>query len=164
MIKQKKLLLRCSDNSVIVMAFVLDDGFTVRRQGIDAEIDDEIRRASAGFPQDRLPIVSWTEITETDLPERTYRNAWTTKGNKIEHDMVKARDLHREKLRIERFHQLEVLDIDYMKALETTNTSEQAAIIQKKNKLRDVTVDLRIDAAKNIEELKALTLDLLIKG
>ena len=92
--------------------------------------------------------------------DRTFRGAWTFNGNVVEIDMAKARDIHKENLRVERKPRLEALDVSYMKALEAG--SGAAAIATQKQALRDVTADTRIANAADVDALKALTLDALL--
>jgi len=92
--------------------------------------------------------------------DRTFRGAWQFNGAAVEIDMAKARDIHRATLRAERAPKLEKLDIDWFRAVETGG--DTAAIAVAKQRLRDVTADSRIVSAKTPEELKALTLDVLL--
>jgi hypothetical protein len=155
--KQKKLLLRCADDSVIIMSFVLDDGFFVKREGTKEEIDAEIKKASESFPQDRMPVISWEEINDSDMPDRTYRNAWITKGNKkIEHDMTKAKEIHKDLLRQFRNCYFARLDTEFQKAVDTNDEEKKLNISKKRQELRDVTLHPAIEKAKTIEDLKNL--------
>jgi len=157
MVKQKKLLLRCIDDSVIIMAFVLDDGYYVKREGTPDEISAEIARASEGFPPDRLPIIGWKEIREDEvLLDRTFRDAWTTQGDKIEHNMAKARNIHRENMRRARAGKLDALDAEYMMADEAGDQQKKREVAVKKQALRDVTALPEIETAQTVEELKAI--------
>jgi hypothetical protein len=138
MVKQKKLLLRCSDDSVIILAMVLNDGHGIDREGTVAEIEDEIKRASDGFPE-RLPIIGWEEIEDSHLPERTFRNAWITRGGKkIGHDMPKVRQIHMDKLRGIRDRRLADLDGDWMRATGQGKKAEAISIEKKRQTLRDI--------------------------
>ena len=92
--------------------------------------------------------------------DRTFRGAWQFNGAAVEIDMSAARDIHRDNLRAERAPRLAALDVDYMKALETSG--DTAAIAADKQALRDVTADARIEAAATPDALKALTLDVLL--
>jgi len=94
--------------------------------------------------------------------DRVFRGAWQFNGDAVEVDMVKARDIHRDNLRTERNPRLEALDTDWFRAAETGDTTAQSAIAASKQALRDVTSDARIEEATTPEELKALTLDVLI--
>jgi hypothetical protein len=72
----------------------------------------------------------------------------------ITHDMIRAREIWRNKIRTARKPLLEELDIQFMRATEEgEDTSE---IITKKNLLRDFPQDPRIDASITIEELREI--------
>jgi hypothetical protein len=92
--------------------------------------------------------------------DRTFRGAWQFNGAAVEIDMVKARDIHRNNLRAERAPKLDKLDIEWFRAVEAGG--DTAAIATAKQRLRDVTADSRIAAAKTPEELQALTLEVLL--
>lgn len=94
--------------------------------------------------------------------DRTFRGAWQFSGDVVEVDMVIARDIHRDNLRAERVPQFDKLDAAWFRAAETSDTEAQAAIAAQKQALRDVTSDSRIEAAATPDELKALTLDVLL--
>jgi hypothetical protein len=91
--------------------------------------------------------------------DRTFRGAWQFNGAAVEVDMAAAKEIHKDNLRTERKPLLDALDVDYMKALETGG--DVSAIAAKKQALRDVTADARIDAATTPDELKALTIEVL---
>lgn len=60
------------------------------------------------------------------------------------------------KFRYERGLKLKELDIDFMKALETDNTSEKNSITSTKNTLRDYPGTITLDSFQTITELRAL--------
>ena len=92
--------------------------------------------------------------------DRTFRDAWQFNGSAAEVYMVMARDLHRVNLRRERETLLKDLDIEFMLALERGD--DTSAIVAKKQALRDVTEDPKIEAADTPTKLKNLTLAKLI--
>ena len=100
-----------------------------------------------------------------EATDRTYRNAWKDAPgrNKPDHDMPKARDIHREILRQKRAASLETLDVEYQRADEAGDQQKKRDIAAQKQKLRDVTSHPRIEAAATVDDLKALTLDELLK-
>lgn len=108
------------------------------------------------------PGVTITEAVETTReqvpPIDEYRDAWRLDGKAIVHDMGKARELHRNKLRAERAPLLAALDVDSMKAIEGKDDSTLAAVALRKQALRDAPADPRIDRAQTIEELRAVEL------
>ena len=67
--------------------------------------------------------------------------------------MTKAKELHKEKIRVAREPKLAALDIDFQKALETS--SDTSAIVAKKQALRDAPADSAIGSATTDAELKA---------
>lgn len=163
MVKQKKILLRCVDDSVMVMSFVLDDEHGLVREGTRSEIDAEIAKSSSAWSPSKLPILSWHEITDSDIPaDRMFREAWTTRGNgRIEHDMVKARNIHRENMRAARANKLCDLDAEYLRADEAIDRARKREIAARKQALRDVTDDPAIESAQTPEELKSVWPDAL---
>lgn len=86
--------------------------------------------------------------------ERTFRDAWFADSEKgaIDIDMVKAREIWRDKIRAARIPELARLDTDFMKALETG--ADTSAIVAQKQALRDAPADPAIDAATTPDELK----------
>lgn len=101
------------------------------------------------------------DAASLDVPkDRTFRGAWTFNGDAVEVDMVAARAIHRQNLRIARQPRLEALDVQVMRRMEEGESA--ATLIAQKRRLRDVTADPRIEAAKTPDELKALTLDVLL--
>ncbi len=71
----------------------------------------------------------------------------------IKTDMTKAKELHKQKIRDARVDKLTALDVEFQKALETG--SDTAAIVSKKQALRDAPADSAIGSATTEAELKA---------
>ena len=67
--------------------------------------------------------------------------------------MTKAKEIHKANIRTAREPKLAALDVEFQKALETS--SDTAAIVSKKQALRDAPADSAIEAAKTDAELKA---------
>tara|TARA_R100000152_G_scaffold13895_1_gene6220 strand:- start:209 stop:466 length:258 start_codon:yes stop_codon:yes gene_type:complete len=68
-------------------------------------------------------------------------------------DMAKAREIHKEKIRVARAPKLAELDIEFQKAQETS--ADTSAIVAKKQALRDAPADSAIAAASDTAALKA---------
>ena len=68
-------------------------------------------------------------------------------------DMAKAREIHKNKIRVARKPLLEALDIEFQKAQETGASTTD--IVAKKNALRDAPADSGIAAATDEASLKA---------
>ena len=72
----------------------------------------------------------------------------------ITHDIVKARDIWRNKIRLVRQPLLEQLDIEYLRTLEQNGDVD--AIVSVKQKLRDFPNKPEIENATSIEELREI--------
>ena len=68
-------------------------------------------------------------------------------------NMSRARELHKDKIRIARKPKLEELDIEFNKALETS--ADTTSIVSKKQALRDAPADSAIESASDTDALKA---------
>lgn len=106
------------------------------------------------------PGTEYTVVNDDAVPnDRTYRNAWainpSTKA--IEHDMVKARDIHRHIMRGRRAPLMDALDVEVMRAQErgAGGNADRLRAIAQKEALRNVTAHPSIEAASTIAELKA---------
>ena len=103
------------------------------------------------------------DVATLTVPEsRDFRNAWQYNGSVVEIDMTLAREIHKDKLRLDRVPMLEALDPDWFRAAEAGDVAAQAATAAQKQVLRDITEDARIASAATPEELSALTLDGLV--
>jgi hypothetical protein len=112
----------------------------------DAEIE---QRAWDKLPED---AINPQFVDDTKIPtDRTFRNAWKDEGG-IKVDMVKAKDLTKDRLRTERKPLLEAQDVLFQRALESGAST--AEIVKEKQRLRDVTK--QVDALTSLDELKAL--------
>lgn len=69
-------------------------------------------------------------------------------------NMVKAREIHRQRMRDAREPLFPALDVAYQRALESSSSTTE--IVAKKQALRDVTSDPAIEAAQTVEQLKAV--------
>ena len=67
-------------------------------------------------------------------------------------DINKAKDITKDRLRVERKPLLEAQDVAFQRALETG--ADTSAIVAEKQRLRDITT--LVDTANTVEELKAL--------
>jgi len=87
--------------------------------------------------------------------DRHFRGAWKLSGSTISEDMTKAKAIFKDKIRSVRQPLLDAEDVVYMKALEASDSSAQAASVAKKKKLRDAPADTAIENADTIAKLKA---------
>lgn len=68
-------------------------------------------------------------------------------------NMAKAKEIHKNNIRLVRKDKLAELDIEFQKALETS--ADTSTIVAKKQALRDAPADTAIDAATTEAELKS---------
>ena len=100
--------------------------------------------------------VSYRIVNASEIPsDRSYRGAWVCDQNHvIGHDLVKAKELHKDKLRALRAPKLAKLDIEYQKADELSDSAKKQEVAAKKQALRDITTHESVLNASSIEELK----------
>lgn len=107
-------------------------------------------------PEARDAVAAIRECAKSEIPaDRYFRGAWTDTG-KIDVDMSKAREIHKDVLRSMRTPLLAALDTEYLKADETGDSAEKLQIALRKQALRNVTDSPAIAAAATPEELKAV--------
>lgn len=136
----------------------------IRPPTIRPETDDEFieRRFKIDVPAD---AVDAGIILATNVPsDRTFRNGWEKSGGLVQHNMPKCRALQRDRIREVRKAALPALDAEIsrlMPAAIAGNATARQAIADleaRRQAWRDAPADPRIDAARSIEELKAITL------
>ena len=93
--------------------------------------------------------------TATVPSDRHFRNAWKLSGSVISEDMTEAKKIFIEKIREVRKPLLEAEDVVYMKALEASDSTAQAASVAKKKALRDALAASAITNADTVAKLKA---------
>lgn len=121
------------------------DPVTGRREATDEVIEHEISRSL--WPDGKTPR-SWRRIEPEQVPQdRAYRNAWRDTGKAIEHDMIKAREICRQRIRQMRVPLMDALDVEYQVADERQDADAKLAVAARKQALRDAPADPRIDAA-----------------
>ena len=104
-------------------------------------------------------ISTYSIVDDSKVPtDRTFRGAWV--GNSvgvstatIVEDMTKAKELHKNNIRLARSPKLTELDIEYQRATETS--ADTSAIVAKKQALRDAPAASGITTAVNTTDLKA---------
>ena len=87
--------------------------------------------------------------------DRHFRNAWKLSGSVMAEDMTAAKKIFQDKIREVRKPLLEAEDVVYMKALEASDSTAQAASVAKKKALRDAPAASAITNADTIAKLKA---------
>ncbi len=143
-----KTVINCTDGSVAVMALV---------EG--ADLDTAINKWMAIKPSGTY--LSHRDMEDSAIPtDREFREAWadTTPEPVIDIDMVKARKIHLDRIRVKRNAKFAALDIESLKAIEKSDTVTLAAIAAQKQALRDLpqTIAASLEAAKTVTDLKAI--------
>lgn len=69
-------------------------------------------------------------------------------------DLTKAKEIAKNNLRTVRAPVLADLDVQFMRAVETGNTSSQTVIAEQKQELRDITSHSSITSANDVASLK----------
>lgn len=151
-----------------VVAITFDDGSVGRMQLFHREpqdglertwADDDIAAEVARSVFQRRPM-TWRRCELSDFPveHHEFRGAWTDNGKVIGVDMEKARAITRDRLRMERTPLLAAKDIESIKAIEAGDATSLEAVAAEKQRLRDITTLPAIDAAKTLDELKAISI------
>ena len=110
------------------------------------DVNDAIKDVPSGL--------SYEIVEDSVIPtDRSFRNAWKQNSKTIETDMTKAKEIHKDKIRIARTPKLAELDIEFQKALETSSSTTD--IIAKKQTLRDAPAASGISTAASEADLKA---------
>lgn len=121
------------------------------REPTDPNVFHEIEKTFHG-----RKATGYRRITDDELPDRAYREAWRDEGGKLTHYMPKARELHLARVRHVRARRLAELDGDWMRESGPNGRKPEAdAIEAKRQTLRDLPVTLNVDEAQTIDELKA---------
>ena len=69
-------------------------------------------------------------------------------------NLTKAKEIAKNNLRTERAPILATLDVQFMRAVESGNTTQQTAIAEQKQELRDITAHSSITGATTVDGLK----------
>src|SRR3989344_1071954 len=135
--EQTKIAITLKNGSLVIMSFITNDFHGIVRKPTNKNINAEISKAQQAWPS---TMKSWRIISDSQIPtDRYFRNAWTYSGFGIKVDIAKAKEIHKEKLRMARAPLLDELDVAYMRADEAGNEKLKAKITSQKQALRDIT-------------------------
>lgn len=108
-------------------------------------------------PASKDAVVGVREIAKSELiTDRTFRDAWSDDATGLHVDMVKARELHRDHMRVARKQAFKALDAEVSKSLALDDKQAAQDAEAKRQELRDVTDMAEIEAATTPEQLKAV--------
>jgi hypothetical protein len=142
-----KIVIKCTDGSVQIMTLVND-----------SDEAEALRKWKLAHP---AAYVSHRSMQDDVIPtDRTFRNAWadTTPELTIDVDMVKARNIHLNSIRIKRNAELAKLDIQAIKAQDIGDVETLTQIRTRKQELRDLPATLAptLASALSVDALKAI--------
>jgi hypothetical protein len=125
---------------------------TWKREVTDEGIEHNLERTFVN-----VKVRSWHRIHTGGLPkDRTFRDAWVSNGETIEHDMKKAREIARMNIRHARASAMVELDAKYTRAHGQGDTAAAKAVEAQRQRLRDAPANPLIDAAQTVEELQTV--------
>jgi hypothetical protein len=140
-----------SDENHMVLPDNYDDLF------FEALISDFTDPDAYGAGMSYQELVQYNSNNNIDNTE-TINEINKVKNRTISINMNKARNIWKDKLRADRKPLLETLDVQYIRALERGQTETIQKIVKKKEFLRDITEDPRIENAENTDDLKEVTI------
>lgn len=125
--------------------------------GITAFLNEEVAEETIkSFKENNIPF---GEITESTKIDDFFFDAYTVSSSaEIEVNFTKAKEIQKNKWRYLRSEILSKLDIEFMRAIETGDTTKQDLIKSQKQALRDVT---SIELQDSLEEIKNTIPDIL---
>ena len=93
-------------------------------------------------------------VQPSDCPtDRSFRDAWSYDGSNFGINITKAKEIHKDRIRLAREKKFEELDVEFQRALETS--ADTSAIVAKKQALRDAPAAAGITTAVTETDLKA---------
>ncbi len=119
------------------------------------ELTDDAYKAhiwDCSIPKDAINALEIDD--DYQLPDREFRDAWMQSGKEVAHDLEKARVIQLDKIRVARKAKLDALDVQFMQALEYKDIGAQNIIATEKQKLRDITGQLKAMELVSIEDVK----------
>lgn len=135
----KRIIYTAADGSLCVVSPAIEDM-------------DQVLRKSVPAGASNMQIVD----SESLPADRTFRNAWRAGNGRIDFDMPTCREIQKDRMRAARAPILKALDVEYLRADEAGDSATKARIVSRKQELRDVTKDPRIESASTPEQLKAV--------
>lgn len=140
------------------------DKFVWTREASDGNIEFELARVNANWSRMGDPVmVGWRRLSDEEHrvfeTDRVYRDALTDVDGKLQHDMPKARALHKAYLRHQNGDRFMTLDREWVDKSARGDAAGAAAIEARRQALRDFVDDPRIEEAATVEELKRVVPD-----
>lgn len=95
-------------------------------------------------------------VDESELPnaDNDFFNAWELSDGRVSVNLAKAKEITKDRLRMERALLLAAQDVAFQRALESD--ADTSAIVAEKQRLRDITN--LVDPCETLHELRAITI------
>jgi hypothetical protein len=143
--------------------FIFSNEFSTMRPSDYDDLFFEALIADFSDPDGYGTGMSYQELVKYNSDNNIDNSITITEINKVKNrtmsiNMNKAQNIWKDKLRADRKPLLEALDVQYIRALERGETELIKKIVKKKELLRDITEDPRIENAKNTDDLKEVTI------
>lgn len=123
-----------------------------RLRGPLTEADYRARMWERLVPTDAINAVEIPD--DYVLPEREFREAWKQDGAGVGHDLVKAKDIQLDRVRVAREPKLAELDREYMLEDEKGAQGNKPDVTARKKLLRDITEPLKALVPTSIQDIK----------
>lgn len=138
---------------MVTRIFCRSDGFiTVNTAVDDADINEIISKWEAA--NNGVKVIKYVAINKDEFPiSKEFRNAWSFDGDSVKVNMAKARDIHRDKLRMSRSIYFEPLERAQRQALTIGDMKSAKSLELKLQSLRDITSDPKIESAQTPYDL-----------
>lgn len=117
----------------------------------DEQYEAHVRKRS--IPTDAINVHDVED--ESFLTDREFRDAWISNGSAILHNLEKAKDIQLKRIRLARESKLEVLDKEFMLAIERGDDVAKLKVTADKQTLRDITEPLKALVPISIEDIRA---------
>lgn len=127
----------------------------------NTDVNDEINKISAERSELTYKFTLDSDKTANAALGEFFKAIELDENNEFIHNMVKAREIWRNKIRRDRYKKLLELDVEYQRALETNDSTKMTEVADQKKVLRDAPNNPLIEAANTIPELKEVYPDLL---
>lgn len=148
------IAITCADDSIALMQFVTNDFRGLTQVPDFPTVDREVRRASASFDADKLPVKGWTPVDPRAIPaDRTFRNALRHDGTQFSHCPVHAKELALQMVRVHREPRFMALDAQRAAAVRGGHKERIEEIDREAQALADLTEPVK--ACQTVPELKA---------
>lgn len=151
---------------MIIIWELPDKSIAVTNLVSNVDVNEEISKISADRPEFMFKFTIDTNTEEVAKMsqfklDEFFKSVEIDDTNNFVYNIVKAKNIWKDKIRKDRYKKLLELDVEYQRALENNDTVKMAEVANKKQILRDAPNNPAIDAATTLEELREVYPDIL---